>query len=113
EHARVRAPRDLELAVAERVELLASRHGRKLKLAAPVAAAGSTNGHVTEDASEGKRETAIRPERFARLVTLASILIEAGREARQLRVADVCERLQVSEQELREDVNVLNVVNFG
>ena len=26
---------------------------------------------------------------------------------------EVCERLQISEQELREDVNVLNVVNFG
>jgi proteasome accessory factor C len=28
-------------------------------------------------------------------------------------VAEVCERLQLSEEELREDVNVLNVVNFG
>jgi predicted DNA-binding transcriptional regulator YafY len=28
-------------------------------------------------------------------------------------IADVCERLQLSEDELREDVNVLNVVNFG
>src|SRR6202030_4200658 len=26
---------------------------------------------------------------------------------------DVCERLQISEEELREDVSVLNVVNFG
>jgi proteasome accessory factor C len=30
-----------------------------------------------------------------------------------VRVADVCEQLQISEQELREDVSVLNVVNFG
>jgi hypothetical protein len=28
-------------------------------------------------------------------------------------MADVCESLQMSEQELREDINVLNVVNFG
>ena len=55
----------------------------------------------------------IRPERFARLVTLASVLIEAGRAGRRLHVADVCERLQISPQELREDVSVLNVVNFG
>src|SRR5204863_7007119 len=61
----------------------------------------------------GRAEAAIRPERFARLVTLASILIEAGREERRLQVVDVCERLQVSEAELREDVQVLNVVNFG
>jgi proteasome accessory factor C len=28
-------------------------------------------------------------------------------------IAEICERLQISEEELREDVNVLNVVNFG
>jgi proteasome accessory factor C len=28
-------------------------------------------------------------------------------------IADVCERLQISVEELHEDVNVLNVVNFG
>jgi proteasome accessory factor C len=58
-------------------------------------------------------EAGIRPERFARLVTLASVLIAAGREDRRLAVRDVCEQLQISEQELREDVSVLNVVNFG
>src|SRR5207245_5966564 len=31
----------------------------------------------------------------------------------RLQTAEVCERLQLSEQELREDVNLLNVVNFG
>jgi proteasome accessory factor C len=68
---------------------------------------------VAESAGAGKRETAIRPERFARLVTLASILIEAGRANERLQFAEVCEALQVSDAELREDVNVLNVVNFG
>ena len=61
----------------------------------------------------GKGEAAIRPERFARLVTLASILIKAGRAGERVAIAEVCERLQLSEEELREDVNVLNVVNFG
>jgi proteasome accessory factor BC len=67
-------------------------------------------------------------------VTLASILIQAGREgggAQQpggpgqpdgadpasglgrVAMADVQERLQLSEEELREDIDVLNVVNFG
>src|SRR5204862_1283479 len=50
---------------------------------------------------------------FARLVTLASVLIAAGREGRRLAVPEVCERLQMSPAELREDVSVLNVVNFG
>jgi proteasome accessory factor C len=58
-------------------------------------------------------DTAIRPERFARLVTLASILIQAGRAGEPVSIADVCERLQISVEELHEDVNVLNVVNFG
>jgi predicted DNA-binding transcriptional regulator YafY len=58
-------------------------------------------------------EAAIRPERFARLVTLASILIAAGRAGERLKIADVCEQLKMSPQELREDVSVLNVVNFG
>ena len=58
-------------------------------------------------------EAGIRPERFARLVTLASVLIAAGRRDERLQVKAVCEQLQISEQELREDVSVLNVVNFG
>ena len=60
-----------------------------------------------------RESSPIRPERFARLVTLAGILIETAREGRKLDVADLCERLQVTEQELRQDVDVLNVVNFG
>jgi proteasome accessory factor C len=66
-----------------------------------------------DDAGGSRHETAIRPERFARLVTLASILIEAGRAAERLALDAVCEALQISEQELHEDINVLNVVNFG
>jgi proteasome accessory factor BC len=41
------------------------------------------------------------------------VLIQAGRAGRKLEVAAVCEQLQMSPQELREDVAVLNVVNFG
>ena len=55
----------------------------------------------------------IRPERFARLVTLAGLLIEAARQAQKLDVRELCETLQVTEQELRQDIDVLNVVNFG
>ncbi len=46
-------------------------------------------------------------------MTLASILIQAGRAGERVAIDEVCERLQLSEEELREDVNVLNVVNFG
>ena len=61
----------------------------------------------------GRRESHIRPERFARLVTLAGILIDTARESSKLGLQDLCERLQISEQELRQDIDVLNVVNFG
>ena len=41
------------------------------------------------------------------------MLIAAGRAGERLKVKDVCEQLKMSPQELREDVSVLNVVNFG
>ncbi len=71
------------------------------------------SGDGEEARGAGAGDAAIRPERFARLVTLASILIEAGRAGRRLAIADIRERLQLSEEELREDIDVLNIVNFG
>ena len=111
EHARVLAPDDLVADVAKRVEVLHERHAGELELAEPVPPTESAEAE--EDSGPPRRETAIRPERFARLVTLASILIEAGRAGERLRFDAVCEALQVSDAELREDLNVLNVVNFG
>ena len=42
---------------------------------------------VEPEDDEDSREAPIRPERFARLVTLAGILIDAAREGRKLDVA--------------------------
>jgi proteasome accessory factor BC len=129
QHARLLAPPELSDELDRRLELLAERHGDN----APVveeqdAGDGSSTSRAPAQGSSRRRsaaadadgegagapqEAAIRPERFARLVTLASILIESGRAGQAIRVADVRERLQISEEELREDVNVLNVVNFG
>ena len=136
EHARVEGPPALARAVSERIALLAERHERAPRLAPAVEATASGNGHAAPtgagtgdtdsphgagtgadadgpDGPGAKREATIRPERFARLVTLASILIEAGRAGDRLGTAELTERLKISEAELREDVNVLNVVNFG
>ena len=63
--------------------------------------------------SNGRGEAAIRPERFARLVTLAGMLIEAAKKGERLRVAELRQRLELTDEELREDVELLNVVNFG
>jgi predicted DNA-binding transcriptional regulator YafY len=112
EHARILGPDELVREVAERVERLHDLHAGELELAAAVPAP-IVDEDAVEAAPSSKRETAIRPERFARLVTLASILIEAGRKKQLLPFAQVCEKLQVSDAELREDINVLNVVNFG
>jgi predicted DNA-binding transcriptional regulator YafY len=114
EHARVEGPPELVAEVSERLEQLAGRHvdGPELAESVPRASDPAENGAA--ETGNGRRDpAAIRPERFARLVTLASILIDAGRAGDRLRSEEVCERLQITEQELREDVNVLNVVNFG
>jgi proteasome accessory factor C len=117
EHARVLGPPELVEEARERLDLVVERHRGEPALAPPRAMglrerAGAAEGERA-DGMRSRAEGAIRPERFARLVTLASVLIAAGREGRRLPVAEVCERLQLSPQELREDVSVLNVVNFG
>jgi proteasome accessory factor BC len=142
-NARLVGPPELLAELRDRVKLLAERHEEQLgedgaRTAKPgsgrrsAAASRSPREQGPDEAeppseriarqpAEGEDdasanaagETAIRPERFARLVTLASILIHAGRASEPVPVADVCEQLKLSPEELREDVNVLNVVNFG
>ncbi|HST56248.1 MAG TPA: WYL domain-containing protein [Solirubrobacteraceae bacterium] len=124
EHARLQAPPELVEELQQRVALLEERHAETtLQLApgapapppAPVRAPRTSRRAAADGDSDSSRrsETAIRPERFARLVTLASILITSGRAGKRVSIADVRERLQLSDEELREDINVLNVVNFG
>jgi proteasome accessory factor C len=113
ENARVLAPSELVEELDARLALLLERHSDGNPELAPAVApperAAEANGN-----GNGRRDAAaIRPERFARLVTLASILITAGRAGQRIPAAEVCERLQISEQELQEDIGVLNVVNFG
>jgi predicted DNA-binding transcriptional regulator YafY len=117
ERARVLSPPELVEESAERVRLIVERHSStfepapvRRRSAADVAEAAAA---ASESSSNGKRETPIRPERFARLVTLAGILIEAARTGSKLSVTHVIGSLQITETELREDIDVLNVVNFG
>jgi proteasome accessory factor BC len=124
-NARLIAPDELVSELQRRLELLEERHGDVPPLApgsyAPLEAPhDGPRGTSKQDGSgtggegaSGRAEVAIRPERFARLVTLASILIQAGRAGTRVAMGELCERLQISDDELREDVNVLNVVNFG
>jgi predicted DNA-binding transcriptional regulator YafY len=129
-NATLQGPPELSKEMARRLKLLKDRHGRMLpgadatatqsngagaSAATPARARGGSRrgGGGESEEAQGRPEAAIRPERFARLVTLASILIRAGRAGERVKMDEVCERLQLSEEELIEDVNVLNVVNFG
>jgi proteasome accessory factor C len=112
EHAKLLGPAEVVEEFERRVELIIKRHsnspaGRATAITPTVAA---TNG---ASESNGRADAAIRPERFARLVTLASMLIQAGRSGTVLELDDLCQRLQITDAELREDIGVLNVVNFG
>jgi proteasome accessory factor C len=119
EHARIIGPPELVDELRERVDLLVERHSGEPQIAPPAATSSSSasdgqSDRAATDAGNGHHpDGAIRPERFARLVTLASILIEAGRAGRHLDAAELCRTLKISEQELREDISVLNLVNFG
>jgi proteasome accessory factor C len=117
EHARIIGPPELADELRERIELVAERHAGEPQIAAVSAGAGAADADGTSTGVESGNghhpDGAIRPERFARLVTLASILIEAGRAGDTLDAQELGQRLKVSEQELREDISVLNLVNFG
>jgi proteasome accessory factor BC len=130
EHARLLGPAELVEEFGRRLELLEELHSEALELAdsvptveGPLAAGASAappmagdrraGRMAAADARDAQGEAAIRPERFARLVTLASILIHAGRRGERVNMVELCDRLQISDEELREDINVLNVVNFG
>jgi len=114
EHARVAGPPELVAETEERIALIQERHDGELEMAA-VLPSTSSDGEDGEDAEEidTRPDVAIRPERFARLVTLASILISSGRAGSTLQATDVCEQVQITREELAEDIAVLNVVNFG
>jgi proteasome accessory factor BC len=116
-NARLLGPPELAEELCARLSQLRERHDeeppasrRKRAARAEEPAKRSTR---KGDGDDARPEAAIRPERFARLVTLASILIDAGRKGERIVMAEIRERLQISDEELREDVNVLNVVNFG
>ena len=120
EHARILGPPELADELRERLRLVIERHRGEPQIAVAAAAApgpaGARQSAGDPQGTDGDGhhpDVAIRPERFARLVTLASILIDAGRAGRHLDADELCKALKISDQELREDISVLNVVNFG
>ena len=111
QNARVLAPDDLREETEGRVSLLRDRHENGFKPAKVVDR--PLRETTRRGRTNGRGEAAIRPERFARLVTLAGLLIEAAKKGERLQIAELRQRLELTDEELREDVELLNVVNFG
>ncbi|MEJ7876796.1 MAG: WYL domain-containing protein, partial [Solirubrobacterales bacterium] len=115
ENAQLIAPSDAATAGAERMELLRARHRGAFEVASIVArpVLEAEGRPARSSSSRSRGEAVIRPERFARLVTFAGMMIGAAREGTPLSVAHVMRELNMNIDELREDIDVLNVVNFG
>jgi proteasome accessory factor BC len=111
QNATVLEPEELANEVTERLEFLSERHAGEFELARSVGTVPRASRGTAR--SNGRSESSIRPERFARLVTLAGMLIEAAKDESRLPVSAVIDSLHVSEEELRDDIDLLNVVNFG
>lgn len=111
QNAQVLGPDELREEAENRLELLDERHRNGFQAAKIVERPLREAPRRTR--SNGRGEAAIRPERFARLVTLAGLLIQSAKQGERLGVADLRQRLELTEEELQEDIDLLNVVNFG
>jgi predicted DNA-binding transcriptional regulator YafY len=111
QNAQVLGPDELRTEAESRLGLLHERHDNGFQ---PAEIVDRPLREAPRRArSNGRGEAAIRPERFARLVTLAGLLIESAKGEERLRLSELCQRLELTDEELREDIDLLNVVNFG
>jgi len=111
QNAQVLAPEELREEADGRLGLLHSRHENGFEPAETVER--PLREAPRRSRANGRGEAAIRPERFARLVTLAGLLIDSAKRSERLRVSELRQRLELTDEELREDIELLNVVNFG
>jgi proteasome accessory factor BC len=111
QNAQVLGPEELREEAEGRLGMLHSRHENGFEPAKTVDRPLREAPRRTR--SNGRGEAAIRPERFARLVTLAGMLIESAKQGERLRASELRARLELTAEELQEDIDLLNVVNFG
>ena len=111
QNAEVLAPEELREDARSRLDLLHDRHQSDFEPAETVER--PLREPPPRSRGNGRGEAAIRPERFARLVTLAGMLIESAKQGERLRVSELRQRLELTAEELQEDIDLLNVVNFG
>jgi proteasome accessory factor C len=111
QNAEVLEPDELREEARERLDLLDDRHRSDFEVAEVVDR--PLREAPPRARSNGRGEAAIRPERFARLVTLAGLLIQSAKKSERLHVSELRQRLELTGEELQEDIDLLNVVNFG
>ncbi|HSR93256.1 MAG TPA: WYL domain-containing protein, partial [Solirubrobacterales bacterium] len=111
QNAEVLEPDELRTEARERLDLLHDRHRSDFEPAETVDR--PLREAPPRSRGNGRGEAAIRPERFARLVTLAGMLIDSAKKGERLSVTDLRQRLELTGEELQEDIDLLNVVNFG
>ncbi len=108
--ARVLEPAALADDVERRVAKIAAEHDGDFDIAPKIA---RRRGPAAGSGAAAETENSIRPERFARLITLAGILIGATHNGESVSLSKLTADLNVSREEIEEDIEVLNVVNFG
>jgi len=114
EQAKVLGPDKLVDELGRRAALIVQRHSSSEELdLEPVKVEAPESKGERKRTPQSAKDVTIRPERFARLVTLASILIRAGRAGKRCNAEELCSSLKLTAAELKDDVEVLNVVNFG
>jgi len=111
QNAEVLEPEELREEARERLDLLHDRHRSDFEPAETVER--PLREPQPRSRANGRGEAAIRPERFARLVTLAGLLIDSAKKGERLQVSELRQRLELTGEELQEDIDLLNVVNFG
>lgn len=108
--AQILEPSELASEAQERVARIAESHTGDFETAPKIA---RRRGPAAGSGAAADTESSIRPERFARLITLAGILIGATHTGEKVSLSRLVTDLNVSREEIEEDIEVLNVVNFG
>ncbi|HEU4905395.1 MAG TPA: WYL domain-containing protein [Solirubrobacterales bacterium] len=111
QNAEVLEPEELREEARERLDRLHDRHHGEFETAEVVDR--PLREAPARARANGRGEAAIRPERFARLVTLAGLLIDSAKKGERLSALELRTRLELTAEELQEDIDLLNVVNFG
>ncbi|MFY9469973.1 MAG: WYL domain-containing protein [Solirubrobacterales bacterium] len=107
--ARILQPAPLAAEAVARAARISRNHSGEFKVAPKAVRRRSAATSGGGDSGEAS----IRPERFARLVTLAGILIGSTHTGEPVPMQRLLTDLNVTREELAEDIEVLNVVNFG